>query len=275
MRFRQLLDKTRSKPAYVLIHLGLFVIALFVLFIIFSSIQKVYTHYGEALTVPDFSGLTIEQVEQVCLEKDLRFTVIDSTFVANTPFFTVVEQSPKASSKVKRKRMIYLTISTDKPPKVRIPNVIDVSLRQAVTLLEGFGLKVGEMKYVPGIAQNVVIRIERKGRVLKEGQLIDKGSFIDLVMEDGESAEMVPVQDLSGLTIEEAMFALSGFSLTIGATVYDKMVKDTTRAVVYKQAPEPSEDNIISKGSPVDVWLTTPDNFKTMLKNKPVEQEPN
>jgi len=271
MKFSQIFNKNRSIAVTVLIHLALVVVVLLVLLLIFSSIQKVYTHYGEALTVPDFTGYTIEKVEQVCKEKDLRFKVIDSTYAANTPVFTVFEQSPKPNSKVKRKRMIYFTITTDKPPKVRIPNVIDVSLRQAVTLLQGFGLKVGEMKYVPGIAQNVVIRIERKGRILQQGTLIDKGSYIDLVMEDGESAEMVPVQDLAGLTVEEAMFALSGFALNVGGTVYDKMVKDTSRAVIYKQSPGPSDDNIISKGSSVDVWLTTPDNYRNILKTKPVE----
>lgn len=272
MTFRQFFNKNRSNAGHILIHFGLAIGVLLVLLIIFSGIQKLYTHYGEALTVPDFSGYTLDKVEQICKEKDLRFKVIDSTYAANTQFFTVYEQSPKANSKVKRKRMIYLTITTDKPPKVRIPNVIDVSLRQAVTLLEGFGLKVGEMKYVPGIAQNVVIRIERKGKILQQGELIDKGSYIDLVMEDGETAERVPVQDLSGLTLEESMFALSGFVLNVGATIYDKMVKDTTKAVVYKQMPAPSDNNIISKGSSVDVWLTTPENFKTMTKPKPIDQ---
>lgn len=272
MRFRQFFNKNRSNAGHILLHLGLAILVLLVLFIILSTIQKVYTHYGEALTVPDFSGYTLDKVDQVCKEKDLQYKVIDSTFVANAQFFTVFEQSPKANSKVKRKRMIYLTITTDKPPKVRIPNVIDVSLRQAVTLLEGFGLKVGEMRYVAGIAQNVVIRIERKGKILQQGTLIDKGSFIDLVMEDGQSAEMVPVQDLSGLTLEESMFALSGFVLNVGATIYDKMVKDTGRAIVYKQMPQPTAQNIISKGSSVDVWLTTPENFKTMQKPKAVDQ---
>jgi beta-lactam-binding protein with PASTA domain len=273
MGFRNFFNKNRSVAGHILVHLGLAVLVLIVLLLIFSGVQKIYTHYGEALTVPDFSGYTIEKVDQVCKEKDLQYKVIDSMYSADAQFFTIIEQSPKANSKVKRKRMIYLTISTDKPPKVRIPNVIDVSLRQAVALLEGYGLKVGEMKYVPGIAQNVVIRIERKGRTLQQGTLVDKGSYIDLVMEDGQTAEMVPVQDLSGLTLEESMFALSGFVLNVGATVYDKIVKDTNRAVVYKQMPMPTEENVISKGSSVDLWLTTPDNYKLMQKNKTIEQE--
>lgn len=272
MRFRQFFTKNRSVVGRLLIHFGLAIVVMMVLLIILSSVQKVYTHYGEALTVPDFSGYTLEKVAQVCQEKDLQFKVIDSTYAANAQFFTVFEQSPKANSKVKRKRMIYLTITTDKPPKVRIPNVIDVSLRQAVAMLEGFGLRVGEMKYIPGIAQNVVIRIERRGKILQQGALIDKGSLIDLVMEDGESAEMVPVQDLAGLTLEEAMFALSGFALNIGASIYDKMVKDTTKAVIYKQSPQASDDNIISKGASVDVWLTTPVNYKIISKPQSIDQ---
>ena len=68
------------------------------------------------------------------------------------------------------------------------------------------------------------------------------------------------------------MFALSGFVLNVGATIYDKMVKDTTKAIVYKQMPAHSDNNIISKGSSVDVWLTTPENFKTMTKHKSIDQ---
>lgn len=245
-----------------LANLTLLVAIILVLFFGLNLAMRAYTHHGESLTVPDFKGMSLEEVGKNCNERGLRYMVKDSTFVQGAPVFTVVEQSPKALSKVKKNRTIYLTLSSDNPPKVKLPNLIDLTLPRATVLLNGFGLKTGEITYVPGIAQNVVIRVLKNGREIEPGTFISKGSTVDLVLEDGYTNSKVEVQELRGLTIEEANFTLSGFGLNLGAVVYDKAVKDTSRAIIYKQRPLPGEDKTMSQGESIDVWLTTPEIYK-------------
>lgn len=243
------------------------------LFILLNIGMRTYTHHGESLTVPDFKGKSLEEVEKICSDRGLRFKVDDSTFVQGVPFFTVVEQSPKPLSKVKKNRTIYITISSNNPPKVKLPNLIDLTLPRATVLLAGFGLKAGEITSVPGIAQNVVIKMMKNGREIKPGTQITKGSLIDLVIEDGYTNSKVDVQDLRGLTIDEATFTLSGFGLSLGATVYDKTAKDTSKAVIYKQKPAPGKDKTMSQGESIDVWLTSPEKYKEKYAKKTEEDE--
>lgn len=224
---------------------------------------KVVTHHGEALTVPDLYGYNIEEVEKILKDKKLNYEVIDSMYRQDVPFFTVIEQNPKPMSKVKRNRRIYLTISSDIPPKVKAPNLIDVTLRQAVTILKGLGLLVGELEYFPDIAHNVVLRMKKDGRVIKPGTYIPKGSTIDLVLGDGLSSQKTAVINLTGLTVEEAMIALSLTYLNVGAVIADATVKDTLNSVVYRQYP-PASSVEIAQGESVDVWVTHPENFKKM-----------
>lgn len=243
-------------------------ILIFVLIIVALQVLKVITHHGESLTVPDLKGYTIDEVEKICKEKNLRFTIMDSMYVPDATFFTVVDQNPKPNSKVKRKRKIYLTISSDTPPRVKMPDLLDVTLRQALSILQSTGLKVGDLEYVPDIAQNVVLQVKKDGRIVRPGTFISKGSKIDLVLGDGLSSEKVSVINLVGLTYDEAVFALSGVGLNIGAVILDEAVRDTLSCLVYKQYPEPS-DVMISQGEAVDVWLTKPEKFSKAKQNKP------
>jgi len=139
--FRFLISRT------FLINFVILAILLIVLFIILQTSIKRYTHHGESLTVPEFKGMTIEQVDEVCKNKELQYKITDSIFIPDVPYFTVIEQTPDALSKVKVNRTIYLTISSDKPPKVKLPNIIDVTLRQAVVMIQNAGLKIGELTY--------------------------------------------------------------------------------------------------------------------------------
>ncbi len=246
-------------------------IFLAIVVVIFISIQffmSKFTHHGESLTVPDFKGYTVQQLDEICNERGLRYSISDSIYKAGVPYFTVVEQSPKAHSKVKHNRRIYFTISSDKPPKVKLPNLRDVSLRQALVIIESAGLKVGELEYVPDIAQNVVLRVTKDGRELKQGSFIKKGSEINLVLGDGLSSQKRRVPDLREMPIDEAVFALKGFGFNIGAIIYDEDVKDSSEAIIYKQNPLPNPDEKLAQGEAIDIWLTTISKIEKMnIKN--------
>jgi len=247
-------------------NISVLILTLLLLFFIALQFLKIFTHHGESLTVPDFKGYSVSEVEKICKEKNLRYIIIDSMYVPDAVYFTVVDQNPKPNSKVKRKRKIYITLSSDTPPKVKMPDLIDVTLRQAISILQSTGLKVGDLEYVPDIAQNVVLKVKKDGREVRPGTFISKGSKIDLVLGDGLSSEKVSVINLVGLTYDEAVFALSGIGLNIGAIILNEAVRDTFSCVVFKQYPTAS-DVMISQGEAVDVWLTKPENF-SKFKNQ-------
>lgn len=221
---------------------------------------KLYTHHGQALSVPVFEGLSISEAEEVASYKKLRLQVIDSVFIQGKPGGTVVAQNPSPSSKVKANRIIFITLNAVAPEKTEMPNVIGISLRQAIDNIEKRGLKVGNIRYVPDIAQNYVLRQLYQNREIKPKTRLNKGTRIDLVVGRGVSDESASIPNLMGLSLDNARETMSRAYLNLGAVVYDNSVEsfeDSIKAVVWKQIPEYRNGSTINLGSSIDVFLTT------------------
>lgn len=257
IRFRKLIQYIEAR--IVLRNLVLaFLILLFGTMVI-MQILKVVTRHNQNLTVPDFAGLTLEDAVSAAGERNLRVEVFDSVFMADRERGTVVEQHPAAGEKVKKNRKIFLTMNAMNAEKVAMPDLVDLTFRQAGAKLESFGLKVGHISYEPDIAINVVLAQRMKGRTVEPGDSVIKGSSVDLVLGKGLSDEQTGVPNLVGLNFEQARIAASDRFLSIGAAVPDQTIitaEDQAGAVIFRQKPEPGQNITLPLGSSIDVWIT-------------------
>ncbi len=249
----QLISFFRSKT--FLINIGLAILLAIVIGFGISAWLNKFTLHGESISVPDVRGLKLNRLDRFLADKSLQYKIIDSIFDLGKPPGVIIEQDPAPASKVKENRTLYLTINASHPPNVKMPNLIDVSYRQAEAILNSFGLKVGQLIYKPDLAKNAVLEQLYKSSRIAPGIDIPKGSTIDLVLGDGLGNVDVPVPDLSGLTRGEALFVLKGSSLNIGIVHYDGTVRDSSNAKVYKQEPDASDDGILKQGEAVDIYL--------------------
>lgn len=249
-----MLEFLKSKK--FLTHLVLaFGVVVILLWSAFSWING-YTLHGETVIVPNLEGKTIDEVEQIIEANKLRFVIVDSVFNAKKKKGSVIDQNPAANMQVKENRTVYLTLNATSAPKVKMPNLIDVSLRQATAMLETYGLSVGKLQYQPDFAKNAVLKQLYNGEVIQPGESIRRGSKIDLVLGDGLSDEKVAIPSVIGLSRSEAVSALLNSSLNIGSEVSDESVEDTAAAIVYRQSPIPSGEAVVRKGTSVDIFLT-------------------
>lgn len=158
-----------------------------------------YTKHNDYIIVPDYKGQVLAGVVENAENRYYRFTVIDSLFDADRQPGTILTQDPYAGSKVKRDRMIYLTITSTVPEKTIMPELRDLTLRQAQTMLRSAGLKTGRLSYIRSFDADAVQNQLYKGRAIKAGTEIDKGTVIDLVVGMGsqgtEEEEEKPEQD--------------------------------------------------------------------------------
>ena len=219
-----------------------------------------YTRHDQLLELPDLKGLTISEADSVLTLKSLNFVVIDSVFSLELPPLTVIEQNPLAGNFVKENRRIYLTIISKNKKQVQMPNLIDLTLRRALSKLNTIGLKVGEMIFVPDVAKNVVLKQEANGQVVESGSLLTIGSSVDLTVGDGLSDVMVEMPNLNGLTLEDATILLQMQSINLGMVSFDTRVKDSANAVIYRQRPSFDENPLINLGMNVDIYLKNPEN---------------
>ncbi len=223
---------------------------------------RVFTHHGQALTVPDLTGLSLEEVDVITKAKKIRYTVTDSVFYKELPKGTVVKQNPHQGSKVKVNRTIYLSMNAINPERVTMPTVTGVSLRQARATLETYGLSLGKISYKPDIAVNIVLEQRINDTIINPGSMIIKGSAVNLVLGRGLSDQTTLVPNLVGIDVITSKELLADRYLNYGAIVYDNSVAtglDTLFAFVWKQRPdvaEATEEVRLQLGSNVDIWVT-------------------
>ena len=229
------------------------------------AILKNYTHHGEMLQVPDVRNLTLNEAKNVLQAQKMRWQLTDSVYVTSVKPGAVVNQNPEAGSKVKENRSVFLTINALAPEKVKMPNVVDVSFRQAKTTLEAQGLNIGQLTHVPNIAKDYVLKQLYRGQEIRRGTEIVKGSEIELVLGLGLSDEKTFVPDLLGNTLPEARETMTKYFLNFGVIMYDQTVStsaDSLNAFIYRQRPSADADAMIQLGSPIDVWVTVDETKK-------------
>ncbi|MBN2480510.1 MAG: PASTA domain-containing protein [Bacteroidales bacterium] len=223
------------------------------------QILKIYTRHKQNLSVPDFTGLTLEEASDAALNRDLRIEVFDSVYLSDFERGTVVDQHPAPAFKVKKNRKIFLTMNAVNPEKIVMPDLVALTFRQARSRLESFGLKTGDITYEPNIGVNVVLAQKVNGVNVIPGDSIIKGASIDLVLGQGLSEQQTGVPKLVGLTLEEAKIMASDRFLTIGAVVPDATIvteEDEAVAKVFRQVPGPGPESTLALGSSIDIWLT-------------------
>lgn len=229
---------------------------LLVLLLFVQSGLKTYTRHDESVTVPDLRGSTFEQVKNILGGKNLEWQIMDSVYDLSKPPMSIIDQNPKANSKVKEGRTIYITINATKAPTTEIPDLIGrSSLKYAKMQLESYGLKVGELIYKPDPHLDAVIGMMVGGKNITKKMRVARGTIIDIVLGNGLGNERISVPYLIGMSLNDAVFKMRGYSLNTGALIADEGVLDTLNAVIYKQVPEYGPGNTIRIGEPIDLFV--------------------
>ncbi|MDO8953068.1 MAG: PASTA domain-containing protein [Draconibacterium sp.] len=234
---------------------------LLVLIIIVFTLQRLksYTRHGESFPVPNFTGLTINEIETITEQNDLKYEIIDSTHFDGAKPGVVVEQVPEAGSRVKRNRIVFLTINSTVPEKVTLPKLTDISFRQAQALIENCGLLLGTISYEPSEYDNLVLKVQQNATEIFAGNIILKGSSVDLIIGSSSGNQDTPLPNLTGLTYFEAQALLSSNMLNSGVLIYDESIitpEDTLSALIWKQYPNFQNTRIVSLGTSIDLWFT-------------------
>lgn len=233
---------------------------LVLIIVVFTLRQlKSYTRHGESFPVPNFTGLTINEIETISEQNDLKYEIIDSTHFDGAKPGVIVEQVPEAGSRVKRNRIVFLTINSTVAEKVTLPKLTDISFRQAQALIENCGLLLGTISYEPSEYNNLVLKVQQNASEIYEGNIILKGSSVDLIIGSSSGSQDTPLPNLTGLTHLEAQALLSSNMLIPGVLIYDESIissEDTLAALIWKQYPNFQNTRIVSLGTSIDLWFT-------------------
>ncbi len=250
----------------LLVHAGIMAsILLVVILVFFYGYLPAKTNHGETVTVPDLEGIHISAVDEFLVKRNLQYEVTtDSGFTEDYAPLTILKQHPKPNSKVKENRKIFLTLNASTPPKVKMPRLIDGSVKNAQIVLQSYGLEVGKILYKPDLAENAVLEQKFKGEDIEAGTFIPKGSKIDLIVGDGYGNREFETPDLLGMDYEDAEVVAIGSGLKVGAILYQtpeykrkdpKLLMDSLNIqfVVTRQNPPAGEN--VRIGEEIAIWL--------------------
>lgn len=190
---RQFLKFLRSRT--FLVQLVLAVVVSVVLVIVTLRWLNSTTHHGEFVEVPDFSKMSVMDMRSTVEKVGLRYEVLDSAnYNPNYPRFSIIEQDPKAGTKVKEDRKIYFTVNPSGYKKVTVPNIIQVTQRNASSMLKAVGLDVQRVSYIDELGKDMVYQIKYKGKYIKPGDKLPKTSKIELVCGNGSITERAQIK---------------------------------------------------------------------------------
>ena len=212
------------------------VLALILVFLIIWL--RGYTQHGVEVEVADVRGIVVDEAEPILSEQGLVLVVIDSTYSDKVPFGTIVEQDPKPNSHAKHGRSVYVTINATTKRQVTMPNLQDMSYRQAETTLRGLGLRVDSIyDYEPSTYRDLVLDVKHNGVSVPPGEKLAVGSRVRLVVGFGRGTEQVEVPSVLGLTLQDARRLLLSHRLTVGAVSFDEPEEEGVPQYVYRQIP--------------------------------------
>lgn len=236
----------------VIKHLGIAVAFGTVITLIFFYIYlPVITNHGESITVPDLQGVSIDELQEFLVERDLRFEVVDSVYSAELPPLTVTRQFPKPGSKVKQNRNIFISLNSVNPPTTRMPDLRDKTLKNAELILKSFELVPGKILYKPDPFRNVIDQLYN-GEPIEPDTPLAKGSVIDIVRGDGHGIRLFEMPDLRGLPLSEANVIIRGNNLQPGLVFNDDSLTIAS-LVVLRQSPR--QGLTVRIGRSIDLWL--------------------
>ena len=178
--------------------------------------------------IPNLVGKTIEEVENLTKEANIKYEVIAEEFSADQEAGKVIKQDPKyaANYKVLENSTVKITISKG-VELTKVPKVAGEKKDTAITMLENAGLKY-EIKEENNdkIEAGVVIKQEPE-----QDEEVAKDSVVTIYVSLGTNK--VPVPDVLGKTEAEAKKSIEDLKLKVSV----KTGEDTTKSngVVIKQ----------------------------------------
>lgn len=225
---------------------------------------KIGTRHGNTIAVPNYLGMSVDDVRTHAKREGLEIVVRDSVFDSDVAGGVVVDQLPKLSTKrtvtVKPGRKIYVTINAYNRRMVDVPYVAKQTLRQALNQLERAGLSIEKLNYEPNLTStDYVVRQSIEGREISPSTAVKvpyaTGVTLGVTYRRDEQYTVVP--RLVGMRLSQAKSTVWDRGLNIKEVIYDATVTDFKQrreAKVYKQSLHPNAG--AQRGSELTLYLS-------------------
>lgn len=243
-------SNTNNYYRYLLVFFS-YLVGLFVfLYIIDSFVIPSFVHSRASVIVPNIIGLNSEQGKNVLQKSELKSVISSEIYSSTYPKGYIIKQLPKSGLKVKSNRPIYLTISKGNET-VKMPNLINTSLRNARVKLMNLGMSIGVISYE--FSENIP-KDSIMTQSISAGRVIPYGEIINLIISKGSEINS-NVPNLIGIESQNIEEYIKSFGFVLGSVNYRKDETFATGTIIEQfpvsnsVAPNGSIINIVINGN--------------------------
>ncbi len=210
--------------------LGIFTLVAFAC----GGVALYFTQLHQPMIVPKIIGMSQSQAQETLAAKGLQMKILRAQFDEHVEAGLLSEQYPRANAYLKRGQEVGVVVSKGNP-KVNVPDVVQLSFREAQILLASKRLRVGHESILTD-------HLEPKDTVLAqvpgEGEIAGAFDSVDLLVSAGPSNPSYLMPNLTQQPLETAFKLLrpSGITLQkIKIEVHDDLDSET----ILSQTPAP------------------------------------
>ncbi|MDN4754550.1 PASTA domain-containing protein [Porphyromonadaceae bacterium W3.11] len=190
----------------ILFNIAAMVVIGLVLIWISMLLLKSYTRHNQAFRMPDVTGMTQEEAQRTLSKESLMMEVTDSIYSELMPAGVVLETTPKPGSMIKKKRTIYVIVNNSQVKQLSVPDVHEISRRQAEALLRGSGFINVTVKYIPGTFHDLALYLKNpNGRILTVGEKVPYNMALTLEVTSSDMMEEAIRDSLISEGVEESL----------------------------------------------------------------------
>lgn len=216
-----------------------------------------YTNVPEVKT-PNFIGMSKEEATTEARKIGIRVNFNDLRVASDLPEDHVAAQDINAGRKVKKNRVIELTLSRG-ATKAKVPNLIGKEMREVTIALDEADLALGEVGY------EYSTQIP-KGVVLAQTPITDTevapGEKVNLIFSQGPAPKLGSIPYVIGLNRSEAERTIKEANFVVG-TITEEETTRFPQGVIARQDPAPGTE--INEETPVNLVISSgirnPKNF--------------
>lgn len=196
--------------------LAVYTLAFLILFFLTAIIFSQVILRGEAVNVPDVTGLTVPAAKDELRKKDLLLAQAGTEFSDTAARGIILLQDPAAHSKLRVTKVVQVVTSAGSR-QVTVPDVENKSLETALQLLKEAGLARGRLTQIHTARYPA-------GRVIAQepapGEAVDRGSSVGLMLSQGGSEARYLMPDLIGLRADRVIARLKSLDFKVADIHY-------------------------------------------------------
>lgn len=225
---------------------------------------RFYTNHGQKLELPDYVDTYILDAKDNAEKNSFQILVNDSVHIVGRRGGMIINQNPKAGSRVKENRKIYVTITKFNPDKLTLNDLpvlygADFEQKRKELRYQEINTVIDGYKYDPG-EPNHILEVKYNGEVIVSNNVdrrdveIEKGGTLHFTLSE-QSGGTTKIPDLVCMTIAEARFYLTASKLKLGE-INASGIDNIEQAYIISQSPAYDPVTIIDMGSPINVEVS-------------------